>query len=77
MDNRDFPGGPVVKNMPENAVDTDSIPGPRAKIPYAMGQLNPHTTTTEPTHFRAYESQLWKLACSRAHSLQLERSHSK
>ena len=53
MDKRDFPSGPVVKNMPKNAADTDSIPGPRAKIPYAVGQLNPHATllslyTVEP-----------------------------
>ena len=27
----DFPGGPVVKNMPANAEDTDSIPGPRRR----------------------------------------------
>ena len=25
---RDFPGGSVVKNLPANAVDTGSIPGP-------------------------------------------------
>ena len=25
----DFPGGPVVKNLPANAGDMDSIPGPR------------------------------------------------
>ena len=24
----DFPGGPVVKNLPDNAGDTVSIPGP-------------------------------------------------
>ena len=24
----DFPGGPVVKNLPANAGDTDSIPSP-------------------------------------------------
>ena len=73
MGKRDFPSGPVVKNMPENAADTDSIPGPRAKIPYAVGQLNPHATTTEPIHCGACESQLLKLAWSRAHSLQLEK----
>ena len=27
-DFRDFPGGAVVKNLPANAGDTDSIPGP-------------------------------------------------
>ena len=24
---RDFPGGPVVKNLPSNAGDSDSVPG--------------------------------------------------
>ena len=28
MDNQDFPGGPVVKNLPANAGDMGSIPGP-------------------------------------------------
>ena len=27
MENRDFPGGPVVKNLSYNAGDTGSIPG--------------------------------------------------
>ena len=32
--NRDFPGGPVVKNLPCNARDTGSIPGPgRSHMP--------------------------------------------
>ena len=73
MGYRNFPGGPVVKSMPANVADTDSIPGPRAKIPYARGQLNPHATVTEPIHSRVCESQLLKLACSRAHSLNLEK----
>ena len=28
MDNWDFPCGPVVKNLPANAGNTSSIPGP-------------------------------------------------
>ena len=28
MKSWDFPGGPVVKNLPANARDTGSIPGP-------------------------------------------------
>ena len=37
----DFPGGPVVKNMPSNAGDTGSIPGQGAfKFPHALGQVN-------------------------------------
>ena len=47
---RDFPGGPVVKNTPYNAGDAGSIPGQGTKIPYAMGQLSPSTTTTELVH---------------------------
>ena len=42
----DFPGGPVVKNPPYNAEDTDSIPGQGTKIPHAVGQLSPRATTT-------------------------------
>ena len=42
---RDFPGGTVVKNLPANAGDTGSSPGPgRSHMP----QLSPRTTTTEP-----------------------------
>ena len=33
---RDFPGGPVVKNLPSNAGDAGSIPGQGTKIPHAM-----------------------------------------
>ena len=45
---RDFPAGPVVKNPPSNAGDVGSIPGRGPKIPHAVGQLNPCTTTREP-----------------------------
>ena len=31
----DFPGGPVVENLPSNAGDTGSIPGWETKIPHA------------------------------------------
>ena len=34
---RDFPGGPVVKNLPLNARDTSLIPGQGAKIPSCCG----------------------------------------
>ena len=43
----DFPGGPVVENLPSNAGDTGSIPGQGTKIPHAAGQLSPRATTTE------------------------------
>ena len=44
---RDFPGGPVVKDPPSSAGDVGSIPGQGTKIPHALGQLSPCTTTTE------------------------------
>ena len=36
----DFPGGPVVKNLPCNAGDLGSIPGWSTKIPCATEQLS-------------------------------------
>ena len=44
---RGLPGGPMVKNPPANAGDTDWIPGPGTRVP--------HATTTEA---RALESGL-------------------
>ena len=44
----DFPGSPVVKNLPCNAGDGGSVPGGRAKIPQATEQLSTHTATREP-----------------------------
>ena len=34
---RDFPGGPVVKNLPSNVGDAGSIPGRGTKISHATG----------------------------------------
>ena len=36
----DFPGEPVVKNLPSSAGDAGSIPGCGTEIPHALGQLN-------------------------------------
>ena len=38
---KDFPGGPVVKNLPTYAGDSGSIPDWRTKTPHAAGQLSP------------------------------------
>ena len=40
----------MVKNLPSNAGDVDSIPSRGAKILHAVGQLNPSTTNREPVH---------------------------
>ena len=45
--NKDFPCGPVVKNLPANAGDKGSILGLR-RFPHAAEQLNPRATTTKP-----------------------------
>ena len=41
MGERDFPGGPVVKNLPSNAGDASSIPGWGTEIPRATGSTKP------------------------------------
>ena len=46
----DFPGGPVVKNLPCNAGDAGLIPGQGTKIPHALRQLSLSVTSIEPKH---------------------------
>ena len=41
----DFPGGPVVRYLPCNAGDVDSISGQGSKIPHAMEQISLRATT--------------------------------
>ena len=43
---KDFPGSPVVKNLPSNAGDSGSIPGWGTKIPHAVGAIEPMPCTT-------------------------------
>ena len=45
MEDWDFPGGPVVKNLLSNAADVGSSPSQGTKIPYAAGQRSPCATT--------------------------------
>ena len=46
---RDFHGGPVVKNPPSTAGDMGSIPDRGTRIPHAAGQLSSRVSTREPT----------------------------
>ena len=57
---RDFPRGPVVKNLPCNAGDTGPIPGRGTNFPHAEGLLSPSATTREPAHRdkRSFMTQL-------------------
>ena len=50
LDSRNFPGGPVVKNLPCNAGYTGSIPSQGTKTPHARKQLSSQATTTEPIY---------------------------
>ena len=50
-ENRDFPGGTVVKNPPANAGDTGSIPGPgRSHMPWSNKSHVPQLL--KPTHLK-------------------------
>ena len=42
---QDFPGGPVIKNLPATSGDTGLV----QEDPTCCGQLSPCTTTTEPS----------------------------
>ena len=74
-----FPGGAVVKNLPANAGDAASIPGPgRSHI--AVEQLSSRATTTEPVVWgpgtvtaEPKPHNLLKPTCSRACAAQPER----
>ena len=44
----DFPGGPVVKNLPASAGNIDSFSPCSGKNPHATGQLSLCIATTEP-----------------------------
>lgn len=46
---RDFPGHPVVKNLPSSVGDVGSIPSQSTKIPRATEQLNLYVATAEST----------------------------
>ena len=46
---RDVPGGPVVRNLLDNAGDVDSIPGRGTKIPHEAQQVSQGITAREST----------------------------
>ena len=43
-----LPWESIGQDLPSNAGNEGSIPGQRTKTPYAMEQLSPFTTTSEP-----------------------------
>ena len=63
MNNEGFPGDTVVKNLPANAGDTGSSPGPgRSHMPRSNWTrepqlLSPHAATTEAHEPRAHALQ--------------------
>ena len=47
---RDFPGGPVIKNLSYSSGGAGSIPGKGTKIPCEAAQLRPQVAATELVH---------------------------
>ena len=47
---RDFPSGPMVKNLPCSAGDIGSIPGKWTKVPHSIEQLSLCSTNRESVH---------------------------
>ena len=54
----DFPGGPVVKNLPASAGNIDRFSLCSGKNPHATGQLSLCIATTEPTGCQLTEPKL-------------------
>lgn len=68
-EDRDFPGGLVIKNPPRNATDAGTVPGQGTKILCALQWVSPQTSTTEPSLWSLHaatrmpvESQLLSLS---------------
>ena len=61
----------MVKNLPYNAGDSDSVPGRGTKIPHASSQLSQHTATIESKCSRTGALQQEKPT---HHILQLEKA---
>ena len=70
----DFPGGPMVKNLPCNAGEVDSTPGQGNKIPHSVGQLTqvPQLLSSHAST-RACMLQTTEPMCSGACTPQLEK----
>ena len=67
----DFPGGPVVKNLPKKPGDAGSIPGQGTKIPYSGEQLSLHTPSIEPLGSGAHAPPLGSLCTTTTEACEL------
>ena len=67
----DFPGGPVVKNLPSSAWDVSSIAGRGTRFQHATGKLSPDTSTREPVGSKLQSPRALEPMCRkyRAHVL--------
>ena len=59
---RDFPGSPVVKNLPSSAGNTGSSPGQGTKIPHTSRQLNlcHNGDPAQPKTNKQTKSYIWR-----------------
>ena len=60
----DFPGSPVVKNLPASSGDTGLNPG-SGRSPHAARQLAPQAATAESVRSRAQAPQLEFVGCNK------------
>jgi len=73
---KDFPSGPVVKNLPANAGDMGSIPGPgnslmlQSDMPMCHNYWSPHTLQPRLCNKRSHHNEKPKTKSS-PHTLQL------
>ena len=58
--NRDFPGGPVVKNPSSSTGDVVFIVCREIKIPHTAGQQSPRTTTKSHLRIEYYDEYFFK-----------------
>ena len=61
---KDFPRGPVVKNLPYNTEDTGSICGQGTKIPHAPEQLSLHAQLEFPLPQWRIPQDVMKILCT-------------
>ena len=71
----DFPGGPVVKNLPSNAEEAGSIPGRETRISHVAEQWSLSPANIEPMclSWRGHVSQTTEPMCAGAYEPRLER----
>ena len=65
LTNWDFPGGPVVMNLPFSAEDVGPFPGQGNEVSHAVQQQSPRATTRDSLHWNERSCMMqWKIPCA-------------